>query len=718
MVRNKLYIILTVLLVTSLFQTVYAQKTTSDPNAAAPAEEKPASETVDKRLSEKVSYYKANVRLHEVCSELSEKTGVVIRAGRSNSDWQKRDLPLAVYATDIELGKLLRGIADCLHLDFTSYDYNGEKCYRIWRTDPYESEIANHYEAWAKRNHLNNRAWVRANEHYATQSVDAIKSVLPDTLKKMAGVKKELAELVADLDYEDKSAIISGEPLAIYKTYKDGKYASRITELEEANYLHTLATSKYEGVLNRSDLSRVSVFFETRHIHPHGSHVVARLTTPYASAEIGFSPYSELKDFLEPTPDIPYEPPTRMREILVMAVGTPLYTVPENWLKKGLPIFQEELELPMKLGKYESAHDILLDLSKATKTTLVFEDYYGHLPIRQTWGSPGYGGVEVYDPSVYEESEKLPFGVIFQHAFDKLQNPHSTRIFASELRFPILRWYVDKDTRLFVGISDKWYRNQKSLMPSKLLSELHNKACNKGIGREDAASLLVSYNDDQLMAWFLPAYDFYWAIYLDYDCGSNNVKEYGFASYVWRAFCALPQSFRDKAYQRGGLPVTEFNAKRFLNRLVIDQSQYSLNISPWTSSSYSQLNAETDSYRKQVGRFGMIDFNVLSEPNDLFIRVEDHQCLSLVKGEVDIVNTKMAFYSGYGFSPFKPSQLQPLTWPMLVLYGPQEEDGLQVAEAGTRAVADGPRALLQIPHPLGPFPVYTLEGSRRLAEGK
>ena len=86
-----------------------ADKVTVDPNAAGAAKPVAVQTSSDARLAQPVSCESGYKRLHYVIEDLAAKTGVSIRCGSNNQDWQVRDLPVVVSAREIPLGKLLEG---------------------------------------------------------------------------------------------------------------------------------------------------------------------------------------------------------------------------------------------------------------------------------------------------------------------------------------------------------------------------------------------------------------------------------------------------------------------------------------------------------------------------------------------------------------------------------------------------------------------------------
>ncbi|MEI6916460.1 MAG: hypothetical protein WCL39_15095, partial [Armatimonadota bacterium] len=106
---------------------------------AAPAEATVEALTAaDARLSTLVTLEAQQKRLHWIASQLTAMTGVTIRTGRNDKDWEVRDIPQTIWVKDIPLGRLLKAIADVSHLRLSVEGVKGEdgktvRIYRIWR---------------------------------------------------------------------------------------------------------------------------------------------------------------------------------------------------------------------------------------------------------------------------------------------------------------------------------------------------------------------------------------------------------------------------------------------------------------------------------------------------------------------------------------------------------------------------------------------------------
>lgn len=65
----------------------------------------------DARLARKVTYQAIHKPIKAVLADLTDKTGVTFRAGRSNVDWQVRDRKMNIFVKDVTLAALMNSIA-------------------------------------------------------------------------------------------------------------------------------------------------------------------------------------------------------------------------------------------------------------------------------------------------------------------------------------------------------------------------------------------------------------------------------------------------------------------------------------------------------------------------------------------------------------------------------------------------------------------------------
>jgi len=73
----------------------------------------------DLRLDQKVTYQAKGKCLYKVLAELTEKTGVTMRCGRNEQDWQSRDRKVNIFVKDMPLKDLQQALADVLRFKWS-----------------------------------------------------------------------------------------------------------------------------------------------------------------------------------------------------------------------------------------------------------------------------------------------------------------------------------------------------------------------------------------------------------------------------------------------------------------------------------------------------------------------------------------------------------------------------------------------------------------------
>lgn len=87
-------------------------KSTIDPNTVTTAvESKPFDSESDSRLAQKVTYEARYKTISAVLADLSKSTGVKLKAGYNNQDWQVRDRKMNIFVKEIPLAALMSSIA-------------------------------------------------------------------------------------------------------------------------------------------------------------------------------------------------------------------------------------------------------------------------------------------------------------------------------------------------------------------------------------------------------------------------------------------------------------------------------------------------------------------------------------------------------------------------------------------------------------------------------
>lgn len=93
---------------------VHAQKITVDPNASGTSAAQKIEQSpldIDPRLVKKVSCWVKRKPLHTIIEDLSSQTGISLKSGYTNDDWQVRARKMNVFAKDVPLRDLMRSIS-------------------------------------------------------------------------------------------------------------------------------------------------------------------------------------------------------------------------------------------------------------------------------------------------------------------------------------------------------------------------------------------------------------------------------------------------------------------------------------------------------------------------------------------------------------------------------------------------------------------------------
>lgn len=92
-----------------------------------------AAEKPDARLDQKVTLEVSHVKLEDVCRQLTEMTGVTIKAGTGERDWKVRERKVTIYAKDVPLDRLVTEISKLLGFYVSKSGKEGEWTYTFWQ---------------------------------------------------------------------------------------------------------------------------------------------------------------------------------------------------------------------------------------------------------------------------------------------------------------------------------------------------------------------------------------------------------------------------------------------------------------------------------------------------------------------------------------------------------------------------------------------------------
>ena len=90
-------------------------------------------EKPDPRLDKKVTLEVSHAKLEDVVKQLSDQTGIVIKAGNGKRDWRVRERRVTIQAKDIRLGDLMDRISKLLNYYLSRGGKDGEWTYLYWQ---------------------------------------------------------------------------------------------------------------------------------------------------------------------------------------------------------------------------------------------------------------------------------------------------------------------------------------------------------------------------------------------------------------------------------------------------------------------------------------------------------------------------------------------------------------------------------------------------------
>jgi hypothetical protein len=85
---------------------------------------RPADKSTDLRLTRKITYKAIHKPVRSVIADLAQMSGVTLRAGSSDQDWQVRDRKMNIFVKDLPLSNLMNSVAHVMKFEWTRRDYD------------------------------------------------------------------------------------------------------------------------------------------------------------------------------------------------------------------------------------------------------------------------------------------------------------------------------------------------------------------------------------------------------------------------------------------------------------------------------------------------------------------------------------------------------------------------------------------------------------------
>ena len=258
--RHLVFMGFAILLICFVMTPGYAVgKTTVDPNTPE-ARASTDQETVDERIAQKVTYEAESKSVLTILDDLSEMTGVTLKAGYNNSDWQVRDRKMNIFAKDVPLGHLMNSIARVMMFKWSINEDADPPTYRLY---------------------MDRRTLVSAENQYLRQEQKAEQELAEKREEMLTGVGE-----LANLSDEQLAALKEEEPL-LYFVAKTGVAGSMGTFFSEVPAASEAIATGQELNFTGSDLS------------PAGQQGLANLMRVMSDIDSKFTP----KEHYVPVPD-------------------------------------------------------------------------------------------------------------------------------------------------------------------------------------------------------------------------------------------------------------------------------------------------------------------------------------------------------------------------------------------------------------------------------
>lgn len=515
-----------------------AQKTTIDPNTKKAAVKETDPVKLDPRLAKKITYFSTDKRLHTVLEELSKQTGVMISCGKDSKDWKVRDLPVVVCANDLQLGMLLRSIADATHLVIAPSVVKGERRYKIWRSYAREKQLSDYFTqlpiaaleraSW-EWDALVKMADMPLPDMGAVQGTDDEDQYYPDP--KELEMSRTYGKILAALPPGTKEKVFAGEKLTLKLKELTPPLSGYVESLYRDQFSHEqqmMADAQEEDPdipketpkdLTNEDIQNIQLDIQLGSISGFGEEGLPSITAKLEPGMLILSPenalFSQISDLKNPLNELE-EPRTEYSPNLEQFIAP---EEDEEGVVKAPTEKQEKtftIEKP-KDKKFFTIADYISEFAKATGYSIICEDFQSHT-------------------SSNMEAEN---NTTFTSALCTMCNSD-------------LELYTDKNSKLVVGSAYQWYEHHNNMVPESIITNLKNKL------NGDGAEL-----DDVTPMWGLTfnAYDEWIASSRDLEALSSGmaIRAELQGEDLWKLYSDLSSTNKALARSEEGLPLSKLN---------------------------------------------------------------------------------------------------------------------------------------------------------------
>ncbi|MCE5313698.1 MAG: hypothetical protein ABFD49_01100 [Armatimonadota bacterium] len=478
--------VLLTLIATAILLVIFAGgayavgKTLVDPNTC-PASMATSAQT-DKRLEQKITYFSGYVRLSDAIFEIGEMSKISISTGRNRSDWQVRDMPVVICANDIEVGKLLKLLADAYFLWQSVTNIGDVPVYRLYRSK-YLLEQLNEYASamddyGAQLDATERRilCWL------GTLDINNIERLYEQTLQtdprfgSLYGSNGEGArlafeeiviygKLVSTLSDSMLSRLSTGDTIVFSAQQDDdvgrlvrdyARVRTEISRLVRAKHSDGSSETDNDNYATEADISSASIRFQ---MDPDECYPNNAIMTIGSSGQTAFT--GDLLGMIltlprDTLPRVPGSPPSQNRDLKRISSSDDVDS-------------EKKYDLQLSPKSEVQLADLLTAMSKATGYTVVADDYVNHKAARNI------------------------------KADDKLFSGKAS-LLDMKRELDTFDWYIDSDSRRMILRDWAWCDRYCNLIPRAWFSCLLKNVSNSCLKLEDLLEIW-QLTDGQMRDW-------------------------------------------------------------------------------------------------------------------------------------------------------------------------------------------------------------------------
>ncbi|MEI6916106.1 MAG: hypothetical protein WCL39_13305 [Armatimonadota bacterium] len=474
----------------------------------------------DPRLDKLVTYEAKQKRLHAIAADLSLQTGVTIRTGRNERDWQVRDIPLTICVKDLNLGILLDSLTRVAHLQLSresirADDGKTKTIYRLWRDSKMRKAIED-YTAQKAEATLKTESWA-----WDTLAKVGASGAEPDKqVPKRLGygqatpqMMRAMGRLLAALGTDVKERVLGGDLVTV--TPKSLADPSLLSQLH-AEAFKTQSLYGTDISYKPEEAQQVSVSFEVSRADPAVPAVHMRLEINDRTVWIG-APRDAASDAQEfYGRNVKIAPcPARYQSPQILTSGyTGFVRIDSKTLADFSPLVTKvEVAVPnedIDLAGY------LCALAHASGINFVVADYVSHTALNKK-----FLGGKVSPIVALAQVNKDTLGIENYHA-----------------------WMIDRQHNLALAEATWWLQRHFNLVPANVVDTLTAKANGDGVMLDDIV-VLTDYSYDQLHEWFTRSKSL------------SGLEASNFLGSCWALYAALSSEDKKRAKSPAGVPLSQ-----------------------------------------------------------------------------------------------------------------------------------------------------------------